>query len=75
MKLMLNGEQTRVVDGLTVAQLLQHLSVAPEGVAVEVNLAVLKRAHHATTILQEGDQVEIVQMIGGGSPAAGGDGA
>ena len=64
---MLNGERKHVPDGLTVTQLLQQLDVQPERVAVEVNLTVLKRAQHPTTVLQEGDQVEIVQIIGGGA--------
>ena len=64
---MLNGERKRLPDGMTVAQLLQQLDVQPERVAVEVNLMVLKRAQHPSTVLKEGDQVEIVQFIGGGA--------
>ncbi len=63
---MVNGEKRILPDELTVAQLLQQLSVQPEMVAVEVNLTVLKRAQHPGTVLKEGDQVEIVQLIGGG---------
>ena len=63
----LNGEKRTVEEGMTVAQLLTHLSVQPERVAVEVNLTVLKRAQHSMTVLQEGDQVELVQFIGGGT--------
>ncbi len=66
MELTVNGDTRTLSEGMTVAQLLQQLAVMPERVAVEVNLAVLKRAQHPTTILQEGDQVEIVQLIGGG---------
>ena len=66
MELTVNGDTRTLSEGMTVAQLLQQLVVTPERVAVEVNLSVLKRAQHPTTILQEGDQVEIVQLIGGG---------
>jgi thiamine biosynthesis protein ThiS len=66
MEIILNGERKQVGEGLTVAQLLQQLAVTPERVAVEVNLTVLTRAQHPTTLLQEGDRVEIVQIIGGG---------
>jgi len=66
MELTVNGDTRTLSEGMTVAQLLQQLVVTPERVAVEVNLTVLKRAQHPTTILQEGDQVEIVQLIGGG---------
>ena len=67
MEITLNGEQKQVGGGMTIARLLQQLAVAPERVAVEVNLTVLTRAQHPATILQEGDQVEIVQIIGGGA--------
>jgi thiamine biosynthesis protein ThiS len=36
-------------------------------VAVEHNLNVLKRASFGETVVQEGDQVEIVNFVGGGS--------
>ena len=64
---MVNGEKRQANQGITVAQLLQQLDVQPERVAVEVNLMVLKRARHPSTVLKEGDQVEIVQFIGGGA--------
>ena len=67
MKLMINGEERELPEGITVSTLLEMLQIAPERVVVEVNLAILKRAQHAGTVLQEGDQVEIVQFVGGGS--------
>ena len=67
MDVMLNGETRNVPDGVTVAQLLQQLQIQPERVAVEVNLTVLKRAQLPDVSLRPGDQVEIVQLIGGGS--------
>ena len=67
MELTVNGEKRAVPDGATVSKLLELLQVMPERVVVEVNLTILKRAEHAGTVLQEGDQVEIVRLIGGGS--------
>lgn len=66
MGIVLNGERKTLADGLTVAALLEQLQVRPERVVVEVNLTILKRAQHVQTILHEGDQVEIVHMVGGG---------
>ncbi len=66
MELVVNGEYKQVGDGLTVEQLLQQLGVEPERVVVEVNLTILKRAQHPQTILKDGDQVELVQFVGGG---------
>ena len=66
MELKVNGEPQTVPDQLTVLQLLERLQVTPEQVVVEVNLTVLKRAQHATTMLRPGDVVEIVRFVGGG---------
>ena len=67
MELTLNGEKREVPEGTTVSKLLELSKVIPERVVVEVNLTILKRAEHASVVLQEGDQVEIVRFVGGGS--------
>ncbi len=67
MQLTVNGEQRKLPDGMTVSGLLEELKIIPERVVVEVNLKILKRAERAGTILQAGDQVEIVHFVGGGS--------
>ncbi|MBI4343830.1 MAG: sulfur carrier protein ThiS [Candidatus Omnitrophica bacterium] len=67
MELMVNGQPQELPERLTVAGLLERLSVQPERVVVEVNLEILKRAEHAARVLQAGDRVEIVQFIGGGT--------
>ena len=67
MHVIVNGEERELSDGTTVSELLQQLQMVPERVVVEVNLTILKRAQLPHTILKEGDRVEIVQFIGGGS--------
>ena len=67
MDVVVNGERKQFQEGMTVAQLLEHVSIRPERVVVEVNLTVLKRAQHATTVLNNGDHIEIVHFVGGGS--------
>lgn len=51
---------------MSVAALLEHLDIDARRVAVELNLFVLKRAAFDTTIVNEGDEVEIVNFVGGG---------
>ena len=63
---MLNGDAHEVAQPLTVADLLAQLDIDPRRVAVEHNLIVLKRDTFGTTMLQEGDTVEIVNFVGGG---------
>ena len=50
----------------TVTALLSQLEIDPRRVAVEHNIVVLKRSAFDDTLLQEGDQVEIVNFVGGG---------
>ena len=65
MRLTVNGEAYHTEKD-TVRELLGEMDIAPERVAVEVNLKVIKRAEHAGYKLQEGDSIEVVYFVGGG---------
>lgn len=62
-----NGQARTWRDGGTVADLLQDLDIQTERVAVELNLEILDRAAFGLRRLQNGDRVEILGFIGGGS--------
>jgi sulfur carrier protein len=66
MQILLNGESRSYDKPLTVAELLVSMELTGKRVAVELNGEIAPRSLHASTILNEGDQVEIVQAIGGG---------
>ena len=63
---MLNGDPFDLSGPLTISELLAMLDIDARRVAVEHNFVVLKRAMFEATILREGDQVEIVNFVGGG---------
>jgi sulfur carrier protein len=63
----LNGEPYELQEALTLAALLQRLEIDPRRVAVEHNLTVVKRARYEDTVVTDGDRVEIVNFVGGGS--------
>lgn len=67
---MLNGEPHEIDRPVTVGQLLAALEIDSRRVAVEHNLKVLKRAAFDEVLVREGDQVEIVNFVGGGAPQA-----
>ena len=67
MRIVLNGEPHEVGGPLTLAALLAQLNVDPRRVAVEHNLNVVKRANYDSTRIEDGDQIEIVNFVGGGS--------
>ena len=66
-KIRLNGDPFEVAGPLTVSHLLARLDIDARRVAVEHNLVVLKRGSFDTIEIREGDQVEIVNFVGGGS--------
>lgn len=66
MKITLNGDPFEVASPLTVSALLSQLEVDSRRVAVEHNLVVLKRTLYESTLIGEGDQIEIVNFVGGG---------
>jgi thiazole synthase len=67
LRLTLNGEAQEFPSPLTVEGLLRSLTLDPTKVAVERNLQIVPRSSYGTVGLAEGDRVEIVQFIGGGS--------
>jgi len=69
MLIVLNGEKKVVPEGLTVKGLLEHLAIAPERVAVEINEEIVRKATYTATDVKDGDRVEVVQFMGGGSAA------
>ncbi len=54
-------------EGLSLEDLVQQLSLPATRIAIELNKNVARRADWAGTILAEGDRVEIVHFVGGGS--------
>ena len=70
MWLLLNGERREVADGVSLAQLIETLELAPERIAIELNQTVVRRAEWAATELKESDRIEIVHFVGGGGTIA-----
>lgn len=67
MRLTLNGESHELPgDASTVEDLIKHLGLAKSAVAVEVNRSIVPKGQHAQAPLNDGDEVEIVTLVGGG---------
>ncbi len=67
MRLNVNGETRDDLNAATVKELLEELEIPAGRVAVEVNLCVVKKSEYEKWILKEGDIVEVVNFVGGGS--------
>ena len=61
-----NGKAHRFERPVEVAALLSRLDLAGKNVAVERNGEIVPRSAHASTVLADGDQLEIVVAVGGG---------
>ena len=66
MTIKLNGDPHDIPKPLSVSALLATLAIDARRVAVEHNLAVVKKAEYDTSIVTDGDEVEIVNFVGGG---------
>jgi len=66
LRITLNGEPYDLAGPLSVTALLGQLQIDPRRVAVEHNRIVLKRGSFDATLVAEGDEVEIVNFVGGG---------
>jgi sulfur carrier protein len=65
-QVIINGESREIPPGMSVAALLTQLQMQPRLVAVERNRNLVPRAEHSACILETGDRIEIVTLVGGG---------
>lgn len=66
MTIKLNGDPHELPQPLSVSALLAALDIDPRRVAVEHNLSVVKKTAYDSALVQDGDEVEIVNFVGGG---------
>ena len=62
----INGEARSVPEGISLDALVRLLGLAEDRVAIERNRELVRRGQWSAVQLGEGDQVEIVQFVGGG---------
>ena len=62
----LNGKQFKVATGKTILELLDLHNIAPEKVAIEHNAIILSQDNYNKTIINNDDNIEIVEFVGGG---------
>lgn len=66
MKITLNGKESEIAPGSSVAALLGQLGLDSRQVVAELNGGILPRADFAARQLAEGDSLELVHFVGGG---------
>lgn len=58
-----------MADRSTLDDMVRELSLPPQRIAIELNRNVVRRNEWPLTLLNEGDRIEIVHFVGGGSEA------
>ena len=61
-----NGEALEIAGPVTISGLLANLTIDSRLVAVEHNLSIVKRDKYESVVVGEGDEIEIVNFVGGG---------
>jgi thiazole synthase len=64
----LNGKPRKVPDGLSLLELLEELDVLPSRVVIEHNREIRRKEDFKTAMVRDGDELELVYFVGGGSP-------
>ncbi len=67
MKLQINGDERDFPAASTLADLIEALAMKSDRVAVELNRDIVPRDRWPQTPLKDGDRLEIVHFVGGGS--------
>ena len=67
MTVIVNGNAKQCPDGISLAQFIEHLGLKGDRVAVELNKQIAARGRWSEMLLSEGDQMEIVHFVGGGT--------
>ncbi len=65
-RIRVNGEDRAVPSGTRISALLSQLGVSTPRVAVERNREILPKAKYDSTALEDGDELEVVEFVGGG---------
>ena len=66
MQILVNDEPRTVPAASTVGALVASLGLGPRRIAVELNREVVPRAAYDSTVLRDGDALEIIHFVGGG---------
>jgi len=65
----LNGKPRKVPEGISLLELLKELDVQPSRVVIEHNREIRRKDDFKTAKVRDGDELELVYFVGGGSLA------
>lgn len=66
MKVMVNGKPMDVGESVSLTDFIKTIRSDPEGLIAELNEKVINKEIWTETVLADGDQLELVSLVGGG---------
>jgi len=66
LKILYNGKELLVEDGITIARLLNQRGLKPDTVIVEYNYQLVMKETWSNITLKENDVIEVLRFVGGG---------
>ncbi len=66
MNIIVNGEEKKVKEGITIVELIELLGIKVKVMAAAVNMEIVKKEDWDSYTLQEGDKLELLHFVGGG---------
>ena len=65
-KVILNGKESKFDKKITVRELVQTLSLKPDGLVVQINEEIISKDKYAGHQVNDGDQIELIKFMAGG---------
>lgn len=62
----INGKKKLLEKDKSLTEVLKLLKITKNGIAIEINSAVVPKSQYVNTFVKDNDRIEIVQFIGGG---------
>lgn len=66
MDIMVNGEQVSCEEGMTLESMIAQRGHDKRQIAIEWNEKIIPKEEYETSVIKEGDVIEIVTFMGGG---------
>ena len=66
MKIIYNGKEQDVSEGITLAELIRKLELDPDTVVAECNGALVRYEEYEAYVLPENGRLELIRFVGGG---------
>lgn len=66
MLITVNGQPREVREQITLLELLRQLGVKPEITAIQRNAEIINRKEVDSTVVMDGDTIELIRIVGGG---------